>query len=169
MRVDFGELSLAERSERERSNRPAPNLQRAIANVPAAASAQFDLLKACSEGLSDQTRELVIMAVAVATGNAYCWGHHLPWLQKLEYTPKQIDALRLGDTSPFSGREASLVEFAWAVERLEVDDRVWAETSRVIEPEEMIRVTLLVGCYGLISRVQSAWDVPQDEGFGGFE
>jgi 4-carboxymuconolactone decarboxylase len=169
MRVQYGEITEEERAAREQSGRALPNLQRAVANAPEAAAHQLGFLEATASGLSDRVRELVVMGVAAQMRNGYCWGHHVPWLERLGYTEQQIAGIHENELGVLSDEDQTIVRLARAVETMAVDDALWASAARYLSEDELVRVTLLASFYSLTGRVQAAFDVPQDEGFGGFD
>jgi alkylhydroperoxidase family enzyme len=169
MRVGFGQITAEEAEVRAREGRPAPNLQLAIANAPDVAEAQLSLLRVTSAALDVRPRELATLGHARLVGNAYCWGHHVPPALAAGYTEQQLKALREGDRSLFGAEDQDLLAFVEAVELQAVTDELWTAMATRYDPSELVALTMLVGCYGMISRAQRALDVPQDDGFGGFE
>ena len=169
MRVHYSQVSPEEQAIRERENRPAPNLQLAIANAPAVAEAQLELLRAITGSLELRTRELVILELGRLLDNAYCWGHHVPVAVECGVSEEQLRAMRGGDHSPFDDDDRQLLAFADAVEARTVTDEKWAGMAKRFSDEELVLLTMLVGYYGMVSRVGDALQVPQDLGFGGFE
>jgi 4-carboxymuconolactone decarboxylase len=169
LRVQYGEITEEERAARERSGRVLPNLQRAVANVPEAAAHQLGFMEATASGLSERVRELVVMGVAAQMRNGYCWGHHVPWLQRLGYSEQQIAGIHDDELGVLSDEDQAIVRLARAVETMSVDDDLWASAARYLSEDELVSVTLLASFYSLTGRVQAAFDVPQDEGFVGFD
>jgi alkylhydroperoxidase family enzyme len=62
-----------------------------------------------------------------------------------------------------------VIEYVNAVMARTVTDEQFAAMRRQLGDERLVKVTMLVGLYTMINMAQSAMNVPQDEGFGGFE
>jgi AhpD family alkylhydroperoxidase len=167
--MPFAELSVEEREMRQREGRPAPNLQLVIATAPDVARNQMVLLRSITAGLPARLVELVILQQAVVTDNDYCWGHHVPVALSAGYTEEQLRALRAGDLSALDDDDRSVAAYVRAVvERAVTDEQISAVRSRLGD-EDTVKITMLVGCYVMTGLAQAAMEVPQDEGFGGFE
>jgi alkylhydroperoxidase family enzyme len=169
-RLPYAEVS-AEEAERRKSEgrRQAPNLQRAIAHAPEVAQNQAALLWSTLDGLDPRLAELIILQQVLLNENAYCWGHHVPVAEDLGYTPEQIRALRDRDLTTLDVDDRRVIEYVNAVMARSVTDEMFAAMREQLGDERLVKVTLLVGVYTMITLAQSAMNVPQDEGFGGFE
>jgi len=169
-RLPYAEVTAEEAERRRREGRrQAPNLQRAIAHAPQVAQNQAALLWSILDGLDPRLAELVILQQGLLNENGYCWGHHVPVAEDLGYTPEQIRALRDRDLSLLDDDERRVIEYVNAVMARTVNDELFAAMRRQLGDERLVKVTLLVGLYTMINMAQSAMNVPQDEGFGGFE
>src|SRR5882757_8558111 len=111
VRVAYGTISPEEETIREREGRPAPNLQRAIANAPEVARLQLELVRAVAAGLDVRRCELTILEHARLVGNAYCWGHHVSRALEAGYSEDQIRRLMNGDHSGFDGVDRDVLEY----------------------------------------------------------
>jgi alkylhydroperoxidase family enzyme len=169
VRVDFGTVGPDEQAIRQREGRGPPNLQLAIANAPEVARLQLELLRAISGGLDARQRELAILEHARLLRNAYCWGHHIPAALEAGYTRDQLRRLRDGDHSAFDHADRQILAYVATVEDQSVTDEQWAALRKLFSDEELVTLTMLIGFYGMMSRAQWTLDVPQDDGFGGFE
>jgi 4-carboxymuconolactone decarboxylase len=169
MRVPYGTLSAEELAIREREGTQPPNLQRALANAPDVARLQLELLRAASGRLDVRRRELAILEHARLLENAYCWGHHVPPALHAGFTKHQLRRLRKGDHSAFEARDRDVLAYVGAFESQTVTDEQWAALRGQFSDEELVALTMLIGCYAVLGRIQRTLDVPQDEGFAGFE
>jgi 4-carboxymuconolactone decarboxylase len=169
MRVQFGQVGAEERERRKAEGTTPPNLQLALANAPDVARFQLDLLRSIQAGLPLRLRELVVLEEARLVGNAYCWGHHVPLALEAGFTEEQVRALRDGDRSAFDAGDCEILDFVAAVEGRKVTDELWETLSYRFTDNELVHLSMLVGFYAMVSRVQDALDAPQDPGFGGFE
>lgn len=166
MRVEYGTVTEEERSAREAEGRPAPNLQRAMANLPGAATHQWRLVRDLAGRVPADIREVAILAVSAEVGNGYCWGQHAPVARRLGYSREQVEGLFNGDHALLDERDELVARYAIAVERRAVDDGLFDEVRQLLGAETAAALTMLTACYCMIGRVQSAFDVPQDDGFG---
>jgi len=114
-------------------------------------------------------RELIILSVGLHTENEYCWGHHVPPALEAGLSESEIRGIRDFDHSMFPPDEQALLAFCEAMVAQQVTDNLWHEMSLGRTAEELVKITMLVGFYCMIGKVQAALNVPQDEGFGGFE
>jgi alkylhydroperoxidase family enzyme len=169
-RLPYAEVTAEEAERRRREGRrEAPNLQRAIAHAPQVAQNQASLLWSILDGLDPRLAELVILQQGLLNENAYCWGHHVPVAEDLGYTKEQIRAIRDHDLSLLDDDDRRVIEYVNAVMARTVTDELFAAMRQQLGDERLVKVTLLVGLYTMINMAQAAMNVPQDEGFGGFE
>ena len=168
-RLPPAQPSAEELAFRAREGSTPPNLQLAMAHAPEVARLQLELNRAVAAGMTIRQKELVILPIARATDNAYCWGHHVPPALGGGITDAEILSIREGDYSSFSERDQALIAFALAMVDRSVTDEIWAGVSAGRSPEEMVKLIMLAGFYVMLGSVQVAVDVPQDEGLGGFE
>lgn len=163
------QLSAEELAFREREGTTAPNMQLAIAHAPEVARCQLELTRAAAAGIPLRQKELIILLVGLLTDNAYCWGHHVPPALSAGLTEAEIIGIRAGDHSMLPPNEQMLLRYCAAVVDQAVTDELWDAASQNRTPEEMVKVTMLVGFYCMLGKVQAALQIQQDEGFGGFE
>ena len=169
MRIPFAELTKEELESRERDGRPASNLLFAMANAPEVARNQIALLRSTTAGLEPRLVELVILQEGLISQNAYSWGHHVPVAISAGYSEEQLRALRDGDSSPFDEEDRAILDYVSALLARTVSDHQFASLRRQLGDEQLLKVTMLAGCYTMLGLAQAAIDVPQDDGFGGFE
>jgi alkylhydroperoxidase family enzyme len=168
-RVSYAEPSAEELAFRAREGSSPPNLQLAVAHAKEVARGQLELVRAITAGMEPRLKELVILQHARISGNAYCWGHHVPPALAAGLTEVELRALRVGDLDGFGSTERAVLDYVAAVEECRVTDREWADVATGRTSEDLVKLTALVGYYSMTSRVQSALDVAQDDGFGGFD
>lgn len=168
-RVAPAELSAEEIAFRKREGTVAPNLQLAVAHAQDVARLQLELIRAAGVGIAPRQKELVILLAGLMTENAYCWGHHVPLALNAGLSAAQLRSLRAQDHSVFPPDEQALLAYCAAVVHQKVTDQLWDAVSIGRTSEELIKITMLVGYYCMIGKLQSALDVAQDDGFGGFE
>lgn len=169
MRLPFAEPSAEELAIRAKEGTSPPNLQLAIAHAPNVARAQLELVRAVCVGIAARDRELIMLLVGLVTENAYCWGHHVPPALVAGMTEQQLRTLRTGDHSLFPPREQALLAYCEAVVQQRVGDDIWEAVREGRSDEEMVKITMMIGFYTMLGKVQAALNIPQDEGFGGFE
>ncbi len=168
-RLALAEPNAEEKAFRAREGTAAPNLQRAVAHAPEVARLQLELNRAVVEGMPARQKRLVMLLTGSMTKNAYCWGHHVPPALEAGVSAEQLRSLRAGDYSLFPPDEQTMLAYCAAVVNQTVTDELWDAVSHGRTPEELVKITMLVGYYCMIGRVQRALDVAQDDGFGGFE
>ena len=168
-RLAPAQLSAEEIAYRKREGTIAPNMQLVVAHSPEVARLQLELVRAAGAGMSIRQKELIILLIGLLTDNAYCWGHHVPVALDAGLTREQVLGIRGGDYASLPGEERTLLAYCRAVFDQNVTDDIWNAVSVGRTSEEMVKITMLIGFYCLLGKVQSAFDVTQDEGFGGFE
>jgi 4-carboxymuconolactone decarboxylase len=168
-RVPPSQPSAAELAFRAREGTSPPNLQLVVAQAPEVARLQLELNRAAAAGMSARERESIILAVGLLTENAYCWGHHVPPALDAGLSQAEIRAIRSGDHSLFPARERALLAYCMAAVEHRVTDDLWGAVSKGRTPEELVKITMLIGFYCMLGAVQAALQVAQDDGFGGFE
>ena len=92
-----------------------------------------------------------------------------PVAEDLGYTSEQIRGLRDGNLTLLDDDDRQVIEYVNAVMARSVTDGQFAAMRERFGDERLVKVTLLAGVYTMIGMAQSAMNVPQDEGFGGFE
>ena len=114
--------------------------------------------------LSDRLREIVVLRTVTRLGAEYEWASHVRVARSSELlSDREIEALETGSIDGFSDAEVAAISFAEAVEDRAVDDALWRSTSVHYSEVELLDLAMLVGFYGLASRVVLALDVPLDE------
>jgi alkylhydroperoxidase family enzyme len=169
VRMPEGQISSEEREERSREGTEADNLQRTFANAPEVAHRQRQYLRAVTSGLEPRLRELAILGVTRQLGNNYCWTAHVEPALALGLSEAQLRALRDGDDSAYEAADREVLAYVRAVDDQKVTDAQHASLRRRLGDEMLVKLTVLVGLYGMISRFCHAMDVPLEEPLPGFE
>jgi alkylhydroperoxidase family enzyme len=169
-RLKFAEPSPEEVAARVLGgHQPPPNMQKVVANAPAVAAKQYELLRAISEGMDLRLKEMVILCHAKLTSNSYCWGHHVPVGIDSGLSVEEILAIREGNFSAFGDADRAVLQYVVAAEAQAVTDAVWAAVAQGRSEKDLVCLTMLIGYYSMQATTWSALVVPQDDGFGGFE
>jgi alkylhydroperoxidase family enzyme len=150
-------------------HQPPPNMQKAVANAPEVAKKQYELLRAISEGIDLRVKELVILCHAKLTTNSYCWGHHVPVGIGAGLSVEQVLGIREDDFSAFDDGDRAVIDYVRAAQAGAVTDAVWDRVVKGRTEKDLVCLTMLIGYYAMQATAWLALDVPQDDGFGGFE
>jgi hypothetical protein len=111
--------------------------------------------------------ELTISAVAAQCRNGMVWSSHAPRLVEMGHSLEQIRGLREGDLALWDEADQALVALAQAIETCSVTDQQWDTLARFLPSGAIVHVVLLASYYAMMCRIQSAYDVPFDEGLVG--
>ena len=147
------------------------NVFRAIANNPPILDSfrkYFGILWAES-GLTERERELVILAVARASGSVYEWHQHVRIARSVGVEDGAIQAIESGDLAGFDDREALLVRCALAVVAGEADDALHEAAAAEFDDSTLVGIVMLAGAYAGLARVLSVLDVDVEEEFVGWD
>jgi 4-carboxymuconolactone decarboxylase len=110
--------------------------------------------------LSDRTREIAILKVAVATDSAFEWYAHERVGRAVGLLEHELNALREGVFHSEDSREEAAASFCDRLLRAErFDDVAFDEICRVLGHESMIEVTVLVGYYRTLAQMMEVFDV----------
>ncbi|WP_049982370.1 carboxymuconolactone decarboxylase family protein [Halorubrum sp. BV1] len=115
-------------------------------------------------GLTDRERELVILAVAAEAGNRYEWHQHVNIAREVGIVDDDIAAVGRGDLASLDDDEATLLEYALAVARNEVDAIVHAEIAALYEDDAVVGIAAIAGAYGALGQMIDAFDLDLEEG-----
>jgi len=110
-------------------------------------------------GLTDRERELVILTVASETGNRYEWHQHVNIARGVGIDDDEIAALGAGDLAPFEDGETTLIEYALAVVRGEVDAIAHDEIAALYDDETIVGVAAAAEGYDALGGVIDALDL----------
>jgi 4-carboxymuconolactone decarboxylase len=116
--------------------------------------------KACQ--LDRQTREIVILRVAIRKRSRYEWAQHVKAARKAGISDEEIAAIAAGTASGLAGL------LARAVDELTDDstlhDATFAELATRFTEQQLISLAFLVGTYSLLSTVFGAFRMELDPG-----
>ena len=110
-------------------------------------------------GLTDREREPVILAVASEAGNRYEWHQHVNIARGVGVDDDEIAALGRGDTGPFGDGETTLVEYALAVVRGEIDAVAHDEIAARYDDETIVGIAAAAGGYDALGGMIDAFDL----------
>lgn len=115
-------------------------------------------------GLSDRERELVILASAHEAGSRYEWHQHVNIARGVGIDDDEIAAIGSSDTEPLSGDETTLIEYARAVVRGEVDAVAHDEIAALYDDETVVGIAATASGYDALSGVIDAVDLELESG-----
>jgi len=115
-------------------------------------------------GLTDRERELVILAVARETGNRYEWHQHVNIARGVGLDDEEIAAVGAEDLAAFGDDETTLIEYALAVVRGEVDAIAHDEIAAVYDDETVVGIAAAAEGYDALSGVIDAFDLELEAG-----
>ena len=140
------------------------NSYRALANNRAMLAGVAELgAKLLREGvLPARVREVVILFVVGALDCAYEIHYHKKAAVAVGLTDVEIAAAVAGDVNRHAEREAAALRYVRGFTRLQVDDALWAATSKHYSPAQIVELGVLAGFYGMIARSISALKVELD-------
>ncbi|GAB3693292.1 carboxymuconolactone decarboxylase family protein [Halorubrum pallidum] len=110
-------------------------------------------------GLTDRERELVILAVAAEGRNRYEWHQHVNIARGVGISDGDIAAVGRGDHASLDDDEATLLEYALAVVRGEVDAICHAEIAAQYGDDAIVGITAIAGAYGALGQMIDAFDL----------
>ena len=115
-------------------------------------------------GLTDRERELVILAVTSEIGNRYEWHQHVNIARGVGIDDDAIAGIGTGDLSALDADETSLVEYATAVVRREVDAVVHDEIAARYDDETVVGIAALAQGYAGLGGMIEAFDLELEAG-----
>lgn len=122
----------------------SPELGNAVQQLGAAVRYATDL--------TARERELAILVVANHWDSAFERMAHEAVGRAAGLTDDELAALRAGILPEFADRrESAIVQLTAAMTRGDVDDALWAETSRLLSPATCVELSTLVGYYALLA------------------
>jgi len=115
-------------------------------------------------GLTDRERELVILAVTSDIGNRYEWHQHVNVARDVGVDGDEIAALGAGDLAPFDDAETTLVEYALAVVRGDVDAIAHDDIAALYDDETIVGVAAVARGYDALGGMIDAFDLELEPG-----
>jgi len=119
--------------------------------------------------LSAVNRELLILQAAQLEGGAYEWRQHVPIALGVGATQAQIEAVERGDYSDASLNEAEralLVFGREVVEKVRVQDAVFAGVRKHFSDQEIVETIVALGFYMMMARLTEATETDLDPAAG---
>lgn len=114
--------------------------------------------------LDERLREMLILRVAYLSNSDYELFHHLSIAENLGVTAAQRDAMRSGDFSGLTDREAALATFVTEVVRdVSPSDASLARARDFFPTEQLFEMVVLCGGYMLTARMAALGGVEPDE------
>ena len=110
-------------------------------------------------GLTERERELVILAVASEVGNRYEWHQHVNIARGVGIGDDEIAALGAGETGPLGEEETTLVEYALAVVRGEVDAVAHDEIAALYDDGTVVGIAAAARGYDALGGMIDAFDL----------
>lgn len=120
-------------------------------------------------GLTARQRELVILAVARATGSRYEWHQHVRHALSVGLEPAEISAVSRGDYADFPAIETALLEYATAAATGSVESAHFDPFAEAFDAETAVGVTMLVSAYAGLALALDAMAVEPEEPFVGWD
>lgn len=151
-------------------NRPL-HVYQALGNNPAVLAGMRGFLGSLwsDSGLSDRRRELVVLAVTREIDNAYEWHQHVRIARGEGVADETIGAISAGEFDALEAEEATLLRYALAVVRGEVDDRVHDAVADLYDDSAVVGIAALAEGYAALGGVIDALGVELEEGFVGWD
>lgn len=115
-------------------------------------------------GLTDRERELVILAAAAEIRNRYEWHQHVNIARDVGIDDDVIAAVGSGDLGPLDDDETTLVEYALAVIRGDVDAVAHAAIAERYDDDAIVGIAALARGYEALGGVIDAFDLELESG-----
>ncbi|OYR38121.1 carboxymuconolactone decarboxylase family protein [Halorubrum sp. Hd13] len=115
-------------------------------------------------GLSDRDRELVILAAASETRNRYEWHQHVNIARGVGIGDDVIAGIGTDDLTALDADETTLVEYAVAVVRREVDAIAHGEVAAAYDDETVVGIAALAQGYAGLGGMIEAFDLELEPG-----
>jgi alkylhydroperoxidase family enzyme len=115
-------------------------------------------------GLTDRERELVILAVTSEIRNGYEWHQHVNIARGVGIDDDEIAALGRADLAPFGDEETTLIEYALAVVRGEVDAVAHDQIAALYDDETIVGIAAAARGYDALGGVIDAFDLELEAG-----
>lgn len=119
-------------------------------------------------GLDPTERELVILTMAHAARSEYEWHQHVRVALDAGMDVETIRAVSTGETGSFAPEHAALVAYVRRYVDGEVDDTTHDRLADHYDPDTLVGIALLSGCYLGLARVLDAFDVETEVPFVGW-
>ena len=117
------------------------------------------------QALDHRRRELLVLMAMALEGGAYEWAQHVEIGVAVGVTHPQVEALERLDLASdiFSAADRAVLAFGrQVVERVRVEDAVFAAARPHLSDQEMVEAILAIGFYMTLARLTEALEVEQD-------
>lgn len=147
------------------------NVYRSVGNNPAVLSGLRSFLGSLwsDSGLSGYHRELVILTTSREIDGAYEWHQHVGIARGEGVDDEEILAIAREEYDAFDEPEATLLTYARAVVRDEVDDELHDRVSGRFENDAVVGIAGVASGYAVLGRMLHAFDVETEDEFVGWE
>lgn len=169
MRIPYPDpdtLSPTKREVWETSGDTMLNVSRTLMHMPDALwAAQRALARATIYDLTigDEDRELAILRIGYLLDSEYELHHHLSIAAAMGIPQSACEAMRTGDFSALTDRQATLARFVTElVEDVRPSDGALAAMRAVFSDPQIFEVLAVVGYYMMVARVLATTGVPLD-------
>ena len=110
--------------------------------------------------MTDRCREIAILMIAVGTASEFEWYAHERVGRAVGLTEAELEALRDGTFSSEDRAEQAIADLC---DRLlaqnHLDDEEYAQASAVLDNEEILEVTVLVGYYRTLAQMMHVFKI----------
>lgn len=147
------------------------HVYRALGNNPEVLAGLRGFLSSLwsDSGLSDRRRELVILAVTREIGNEYEFHQHVNIARGVGIDDGTIAAVSRGEFDDLDDEEATLLRYALAVVRGEVEDRDHDAITDYYDESSVVGIAALAEGYTALGGVIDALGVELEEAFVGWD
>jgi AhpD family alkylhydroperoxidase len=147
------------------------NVYRMLANSPGALAHVYGLAAYLwqDSALPPRLTELVILRVAQLTGSDYEWARHVAIARRIGLTDREIDAVARWRQMPdrFDDAERAALELTEQATRgVEASAASVAAVRSQLGDQATLELTVLVGFYGMVSRLLRSLAVDPEPGDG---
>lgn len=114
-----------------------------------------------NSSLAGDTREMVIMRVAIVNRAPYEAEQHAPIALKEGMTQEQLDALADWEASSlFSPMQRAVLAYTDAMTlQVQVPDALFADVKQYFEPRQLVELTATIATYNMVSRFLEALQI----------
>ena len=104
--------------------------------------------------LSPKLRELAILRVATLTSSEYEWAQHNKIGLEMGLRVDQIDNIsNWKDSTNFSEEERAVLQYTDEItQNVTVSDKTFKTLQQYLNNRNIVELTLLVGCFGMVAR-----------------
>jgi alkylhydroperoxidase family enzyme len=143
------------------------NVFKVLANSPVVGGNVMKLITSfiTNGSLSPNLRELVILRVADLSRANYIRTQHVPIGLLAGLTQDQLDMLnQWKDSTAFSDQERAVLQYIDEVaQEIRVSEETFNAVKDIFTEEQVVELTILIGCYGMIARILEALDVELED------